>query len=229
MSALLILSLDNNEVFIQSLESQTIDQNPVFNKIKFDPGINRDIWMMNQSHYGARADSKDWERLAIVVDKSQNTALFLQLPPGELKWTDDLLNQQKNFRVSCFVCHASGPRAIRPDFKGIKVSMFDRVRLFIWNLRIKTYGPIKEHPHHKHSDTKLDVPFRHRAQLDNETLNVRVCTKCHSGNGLLSRATLTRQNAITIKFMVEYGHMPPLGFAIDEIEKDQIKKFISGL
>jgi hypothetical protein len=103
-------------ILIESEESKTKELTSVFNQIKWTTTPKRDIWMMNQSHYGTHASNARWERLAIVVDKTKSppTARFYQLDPGPLVWSDDLPNHRSPFRVSCFNCHSNGPRAIRP-------------------------------------------------------------------------------------------------------------------
>ena len=71
ISGLLLLSDD--EILIQSLESRTLEDRPVYNKIKLIRQKGREIWMMNQSHSGL--DSKKWERLAIVIDGARRVSI----------------------------------------------------------------------------------------------------------------------------------------------------------
>lgn len=226
------LVFTNEPIVIQSLESKTIDNNPVYNKIAFSSVGQKDIWMMNQSHHRIKADKNKWDRLAIVVDKekSPTEATFLQLPPGELVWNDNLMKQNINFKVSCFMCHSNGPRAIRPNYKDYNVPLLSKAKVFIWNLKIKSYGLIKENPKQLTLDEKLEVPFRHRYSADNIELNVKSCNQCHSGeNKLFYRNKLTRQNNISIKFMIENKIMPPPGFSISKNDLKEIKKFIRGI
>ncbi|MCB9027127.1 MAG: hypothetical protein H6625_12460 [Bdellovibrionaceae bacterium] len=58
-TALVILSKDDQAIFIESEESKTISGNPVFNKIKWISKKDKDIWMMNQSHHGAFANDSE--------------------------------------------------------------------------------------------------------------------------------------------------------------------------
>lgn len=227
----LFFIIDNEPIVIQSLESKNPNGGPVYNKIKFFPGFDKDIWMMNQSHQGLGAESQQWDRLAIIVDKTgkQKTAKFLQLPPGELNWSEDLLKQNIDFKISCFMCHSNGPRAIRPDKVSLGLDLKTQAKIFFWNLRIKTYGQILENKEQATSDQSLKIPFRHRTAIDNEALNVKSCTKCHSNDGFFRRGFLTRQNMMTIKFMIENEIMPPKGFSISGEDKNQIKNFILGL
>ena len=132
------LLFDETSVLIQSRESKTLDDKPVYNQISYFTNKKQDVWMMNQSHHGLKAELQEWDRLAIVIDKNKSPkeVTFLQLPPGELKWEEGLIKQKINYKVSCFMCHSNGPRAIRPDDKSLQVSTFSKAKIFVWNLRI---------------------------------------------------------------------------------------------
>ena len=217
-----------SSVLFQSLESTTADQT-VFNKIRWIPGWKQDVWMMNQSQKGLQAPHQQWDRLAIIVDKSTtpSTALYLQLPPGELEWTENLRDQAIKNRVSCFMCHANGPRIIRADETSLPLSLKDRIQIQIWNRWIKNYGRVVEDPRHSQQDPTLETPFRFRTPLENDTLQAKTCIKCHNENNERERGFLTRQNAVMISFLVEQGFMPP-SEKLSESEKKQIQKFLVG-
>jgi hypothetical protein len=226
---LTFLSCGQNPILIQSLESKTVDGHPVFNKITYIKKGQKDIWMMNQSHHGQMANEKKWDRLAIIVDKESRSTRFLQLPAGKLEWDDHLIQKEMNFKVSCFMCHANGPRAIRPNNLAFKLSLLTKTKIFLWNLRIKSYGPLKESSLHTLADKKLTIPFRFHAPLDNEKLNIKSCTRCHNGDNMWPyRNKLTRQNVIAIEFMLENKIMPPPGFHISEGDKKELKQFLRG-
>ena len=222
VSGLLLFSDD--EILIQSLESRTLEDKPVYNKIKLVRQQGREIWMMNQSHNGI--ETAKWERLAIVVEDGR--ASFYQFSGGELDWDESLLKRQTTYRVSCFMCHSNGPRAVRPDYENHNVGLVNKVKIFFWNLKIKSYGRIVENDNQKNLDAGLKVPFRHRSAFDNETIQVKTCQKCHNENSFFGRGELTRQNALTIEFMVKNNKMPPEGFSLSEYEKTQIKEFVGG-
>lgn len=224
-------SLLPEEVLFLSLESKTPTGGKVYNKIKFFPGGKKDIWMMNQSHYGLNADSSQWDRLAIVVDntKPQKTVEFLQLPPGDLKWSEDLRNQKMENKISCFICHTNGPRAIRPDAQQFELNLLSKAQIAVWNYRMKIYGRIKELNEQEAVDLTAKVPFRYRALFDNEPLLVKACTKCHYEKNNSGRGFLTRQNAVTIHFMVANKFMPPSQEELSAKDQEQISKFIVGL
>ena len=228
---LIVLSQDDQEILIESSESRTSSNEAVYNKIKWYSFKNKDVWMMNQSHYGINAQNKDWERLAIVIDKtaSPKTAKFYQLDPGYLEWKEGL--DKRPYRVSCYMCHSNGLRVIRPNFASSlgKVNFWDKAKIAYWNLRIKLYGRVVPHPDHKKEDKNIEVPFRWRGKLENETLQVKSCAICHKDSGILARGSLKRQHIPTIKYMLREGHMPPFGFSISKSDKKQINKFIGGL
>ena len=221
-----LFDVDEQEVLIQSLESRTTEDKPVYNKIKFIKQGNKNIWMMNQSHAGLRGDLSKWERLAIVVEN--NKASFYQFESGPLDWSEDLLKKQVSYRVSCFMCHNNGPRGIRPDTEGLDVSATDQVKIFFWNLKIKSYGRILESEEMKSADQRRAIRFKHRSDLDTETLNVKTCLHCHKEDGFFARGQLTRQQAGTIDFLVKNKLMPPTGFSLSKQEQNQIQDFVSG-
>ena len=95
---------DATPVLIQSLESRTGENEAVFNRISFQPGAYRDVWMMQQSHHGPSAELERWDRIAIVVKHDPaRTAAFYQLEPGELVWDESAKVVAK--RAQCFMCH----------------------------------------------------------------------------------------------------------------------------
>ena len=229
---LALFVFDNQPILIQSLESKTQENKPVYNKISYISIGKKDVWMMNQSHDGVEAKKDKWDRVAIVVDKSKKPmdAIFLQLPPGELEWNDKLFENKINYKVSCFMCHSNGPRVIRHDQNGNNISLKSKVKIFFWNLKIKSYGLIIENSEQLALDANLEVPFRHRQSADNEELKVKSCTVCHSGEDKwIDRNKLFRQNNISIKFMIENKIMPPPGFSISQSDAKELKKFLRGL
>ena len=137
--------------------------------------------------------------------------------PGDLEFEQDA---QIPKRAACFTCHSNGPRAIRPDFAAAEVSGWDSLRLFLWNLRIKSYGPVKS------DKQKHDPAFRWQADIANHALDVKVCVRCHNNSHMFGRGQLTKQNFPVIDFMLREGLMPPPGFALSTSEKDEVLRFI---
>ncbi len=222
----------NDTITIESEESKNEKMQSVFNQIRFLSEGKRDIWMMNQSHFGSSPKSHQWERLAIVIDKTKSpmTARYYQLSPGPLIWSDDLVKERVNFRASCFICHSNGPRAIRPQYASVfaLLSLKDRLKIQILNLRIKTYGRINFDEKHRKEDVIQKPPFHFSQHKELETLKVKTCLKCHNESGFLSRGMLVRQQSGTIEHLVETGHMPPPGFSLSNEEKKQLRDFLRG-
>jgi hypothetical protein len=212
-------------VLIESEESKNANLESVYNQIRWIPGKDKNVWMMNQSHYGLHAPAEKWERLAIVIDKTKTpmTAHFYQLKSGPLEWHDDLVNQQTAYRASCYICHNNGPRAIHP-----KEFHWNSLKAGFWNLRIKTYGRIDFDKAHDIEDAVLKTPFRFHEARENEPLQVKTCLHCHKEEGFLARGLLHRQQTGTITHAVETGHMPPPGFALSDLEKKQLRDFLHG-
>jgi hypothetical protein len=222
--------LDFQPISFQSEESKTEKGGPVFNRIQLISRGERDVWMMQQSHHGITPNVKTWDRLAIVVDRTKfpTQARFYQLKPGPLEWKPDIEKQE--FRVSCFMCHSNGPRAIRPqwDSSDVRLSLQDKARILLWNLRIKSYGRIVYDPIHDDEDHEARVPFRFHTSLENDRLTGVSCTQCHTDSGFFARGFLTRQNAPTIGFMISKEHMPPLWLHLSNSDRKKIEKFLEG-
>ncbi|MDH4468437.1 MAG: cytochrome c [Bacteriovoracaceae bacterium] len=229
---LFLKSLYSTTITIESEESKTQNLTSVYNQIKWTSTATKDIWMMNQSHYG-RFPKKDlWERLAIVIDKSKRPMIanYYQLSPGPLEWNDNLPAQRVAYRASCFICHNNGPRAIRPVFKSesAALSLSEKIKIIILNFRMKTYGRIKYDDGHNQEDLTLSTPFHYRSPRELEELQVKTCLRCHQEEGLFARGKLVRQQTGTIKHLVESGSMPPMGFSLSDKEKKQLTDFLRG-
>jgi len=226
------LHTDTSGVVIESAESKNSQLGSVFNEIKWFPGKDRDIWMMNQSHFGRDLPHEKWERLAIIVDKTKTpmVARYYQFEPGPLEWSEDLVHKRVNYRASCFICHNNGPRAIRPftDSELAALTWKEKLKIALLNLRVKTYGRIHYDKVHDEEDKTLEVHFRYHGSPHEDELKVPVCLKCHSEEGFLSRGVLVRQQIGTIRHMVEGGHMPPPGFSLSKKENQQLQDFLHG-
>jgi hypothetical protein len=224
-----VVMSDTSEVIIESEESKTIDDKPVFNKINWQSSDTQDVWMMNQSHGGAMLPAHEWERLAIVIDKTKtpHTARYYQLEPGPLEWPKDSSTKMPKatpYRVPCYMCHANGPRAIRPTGD---ISLKDKLRIILWNLKIKSYGRVVLHPDHESPPSK-EWAVKWESSFMNEPLKVKACVICHKESGFAARGTLKRQHIPTIQFLVDKGHMPALGLSLSQKEKLELQNFISG-
>jgi hypothetical protein len=220
ITAIVFAYKDTSPIVIESLESKTINDAPVFNSISFLPARKQDTWLMKQSHNGAQWPAHQWDSLAIVVDKthSPKTAQYFQFKANR--------KTQIDFKVSCFLCHSNGPRAIRPNLNSTDVpnSTWALFRIQILNLRIKTYGRVVHTPT-EFEKLNAKTPFRWASSQANEKLNVKTCLTCHNENGFLARGLLTRQNFLAINFLLKNKLMPPSGFKLSDEELAQINKF----
>jgi len=209
-------------ILIESAESKTKEQTPVYNRIEWYSKGDQDVWLMQQSHAGASAKAEKWEHLAIVVDHRQTPAVarFYQLDQNQ---------KQIDYRVSCLICHNNGPRAIRPNWSSneAKVPLIDRMRIYFWNLRIKSYSRIEAQEAPLRKPRK--VPLSFSGNFNNEKLTLPACARCHQDSGLIGRGYLKRQNAITIRYLLKQGQMPPFPFSISKEEKIKLDAFMDGV
>jgi len=221
-------SFFSKPLLMQSFESKTVTGDPVFNEITwFDLG-DKDVWMMNQSHFGVDASPEKKDRIVIVVDKMKTpkTAYFMQVKPGPLVWSEDLYAQKTTNRVSCYICHANGLRTLRMDPTAKAFDTFDWAKMNYMNYKINSYGLVVEDERHASEDDQLEIPFRSRNIFDNEVLKIRKCAICHDGK---IRGELTRQNSFSIEFLVRNKLMPPVGYEITQQEAKKLTNFIRGL
>ncbi len=234
------------QILFQSEESSTDEIGPIFNRIYFSSTKTNDLWLMQQQLHSQSDIEKPidfnfsgWDRLAIVIDKTKkpNEANFFQLPPGPID------NSEKNrileeiesgtlktlpYKVSCGVCHSSGPRSIRPTPNGkslIPLGFKDWIKIQYWNYKIENYRNIKVTLKKVKNESHIKIPFRYGGLFANEVLKVRSCTKCHNGKQN-DRAVLTRQNFPSIQFMLEKNYMPPFGYPISENDRKEIEEFV---
>ena len=224
VGAMVLLAVtDSRPVAFESLQSKTSTGGAVFNSVSVNWGWKEDVWLMQQSHSGATAPKTEWDNIAIAVNKSSEvkTAEFFQLQPGANHISMDL--PKVGLKATCFTCHSNGPRAIRANYKSkeLPVSLWNRWRIALWNLRIKTYGATRGFASNtSHKPFKWDHPYA------NTTLKLKSCTGCHNGgDGPLDRAPLTRQNFASIQFLVDQGQMPPPGHSLSEDDKQAIKNW----
>ncbi len=210
-------------VEFESRESLTKEGGPVINRIRMEKqGVN-DIWIMQQSHSGAGLPHPAWDKLAIVVNQEQKTARFYQLAPGALSWSGR--EKELPFKVACYLCHANGPRAIRPNFASSTHPLGLKERLIIkaWNRRIRSYGALLPHEETKAPEKK----FAARHAYLNEPLRLKACVKCHSEKA--GRSDLRRQHFMPIRFLVENKLMPPSGASLSETERKELETFLGAL
>lgn len=223
LSTALASTFSESAIVIQSEESKTNRDGAVFNRISFRSEPTRDIWLMQQSHQGLTPEFHKWDRLTIVVDKIKTPyiASYYEMQPGALDLDTEKAHQIQ-FLVSCFMCHNNGPRVIRPEWTSTEapLTLSERMRIVYWNFKIRSYGRVDYNDELDHNEI-----FRMGGHLENEKLEVHACTRCHSES---NQGVLTRQNSLTIKFMVERGYMPPRGYKLTEKDRKAINEFVAG-
>jgi hypothetical protein len=205
------------EVLTQSLESKTITGSAVFNKIALKTNNQQDIWEMRQSHHGLKGDDIKWDHLKIIVDKTTT--------PYSVSYHQLENNKEVDYKVSCFLCHANGPRAIRADFnsKHVRMSIQDKLQIYLWNFKIKSYGQVVL----KKDLLKRKTPLKWTEGHFNQRLNVPTCLKCHNDEGgLFSRGALLRQHFMSIQYLVDNKEMPPWPYKLPEKERMKIDLFL---
>lgn len=204
-------------VTIESIESQTNDFNKVFNRIKFSSTKNLDSWQMKQSHDGIHA--LRWDELEIKIDKSKT--------PYEVSYHQYKDGKESEYRASCYLCHANGPRLIRPNFdsKFAPLDLKARLDIQAMNLRIKTYPRMKTVLNDK---VKRVVPLKYEGKLENGTLTVRTCSFCHNSNTFWGRGELKRQHVTTAEHLIKTKQMPPWPFKLDKKEEEQLDLYFRG-
>jgi hypothetical protein len=213
------LILANQPISFESLESKTQTGAPIFNQVKFVPGWKRDVWLMRQSQHGYDPDLSKWDRLAIVVDKTQRPyrADFYQFTPGR-KLVLAEPAEAAPYKARCYACHANGPRAIRPEFSSLKLrpGIMDRFAFAAMNLRVETYGRVLSFPGQNFPG---GAPFRSSMPIFSRPLDMKTCLKCHSEHGI--RRPLKLEHIGTARFLVNRGLMPPFPFRAspEEIER----------
>ena len=211
---LLIKWISQPFVFI-SRESKTLDHGNVYNRIKYLPGWDQDVWIMQQSHDGFNQGFNEWDRLTIVVNKKHrhHLATFYQFAPGPSNFNPD--DAPRPYRAPCLSCHANGPRAIRPQ----SIGYWQSFKVALLNLRIKSYLEVKNVA--GQSATK-DAPFKRDHPALDTPLPLTSCLTCHRSNGI--RSPLTLRHAATAKFLVDSGAMPPFPFNIGEDDRVMLKR-----
>lgn len=201
-------------IFIESLESKNLKGQPVINAISYSSENGVETWSMRQNHH----DGSEWDDLKIVVDKNYSPAKarYFQLENGV----------EKEFRVSCFSCHANGPRLIRAnnDSDKVKNSLYEKAVMAYWNLRIKHYGAVDTPQDVKLLDEFRKIPLKYEGRVDKKIVELESCNLCHGEDSILGRSDIQFQHQATIKYLVESGAMPPLFFKVSNEDKEFLRR-----
>jgi len=216
-SLIVFIFFPSREVLIESVESKTTDSQNVYNQIKLVSNSDKDTWLMKQSYNSSHPNLGEWDQLKIIVDK--------KVMPYQVSFHQIKNNKEVEYKISCYLCHSNGPRAIRPNFESTKapLGVQDRLTVMLYNFKIKTYGPVKTV-----SSGIRKIPLGFDSEIDNEPLKVKTCLLCHNNESKFGRGVLRRQHSETIKHLVNNGQMPPWPYQLSETEKKELNRFVAG-
>lgn len=211
------VSAFNSWILIESTESQTADLDKVYNKINFQVSGKVDSWRMKQSHDGVHA--KEWDELEIKIDKSHS--------PYQVSYHQYKDGKEAEYRASCYLCHANGPRLIRANYQSVSapLGLRERVMIAAMNLRIKTYGRMNTV---LSGNLKRSVPLKYDGEMENTSLTVKTCVLCHNSNTPWGRGEIKRQHVNTVNHLVKKGQMPPWPFKLSDEEKLKLDIYFRG-
>jgi hypothetical protein len=209
-------------VLFESIESKTIEDHNVYNQVTFESKNNHDIWKMKQNHHGRAYPLQQWDDLMIKVDKSSR--------PYKVSYHQLQNGKEVEFKVSCYFCHSNGPRAIRANYQSTQAPMDLQSKLAIglMNLKIKTYGKMEIlNENLKIGSKERQTPLKYFGKNELAPLKIASCTMCHNDQ-FWGRGSLTRQQALPIKHLIQKRQMPPWPFSLSKSEKNQIELYLQG-
>lgn len=206
----------SKNILIESLESKSATGGKIFNKISVKKEGDKVVWTMFQSHYGVKAKESDWDELEIIIDKSvkPHLASFHQYKMGK----------EVEYRISCYSCHASGTRAIRPKFDSLEapLSLLQKAQIFIWNTQMKLDSLVVV-ASSTLNQAKRKIAFYPYEQKMPKALKVKTCLYCHND---MHRNSLNQSHSGTIHFLVNHNFMPPFPFTLSKEERRELNQFL---
>jgi hypothetical protein len=186
----------SGSVEFTSGESYTGKGGHVVNNVRFLKQKDFDVWLMEQKSAGTHEKN----HIAIVVEKGFKTytSYYFEFEIAQGKV------QPVPFTAACFRCHASGPRAIRPQKSPWTVDLNEKQIATIrdWNDTISAYGVVETFwPKYDPADN--ESPIKINSATAEEPFPNLKCVKCHSENG--RRAPLQRQHMDSILYLLSHG------------------------
>lgn len=220
--ALALWGIATASLTFESWESTTGSGGAVHNQVSYQPGWSVDTWTMKQSHTGKLGLESGFDRVAIQVDHS--------VEPAQARYFqfDSTSGKELEYRTSCALCHANGPRVLRPapqtSVEGAGV--LSRWVMLLMNLRIKLYGTVQNVVTPLGGRSR-SVPLNWGGAAYDEELQHERCVACHGSSGLASRSPLQKRHFMPISFMLK-NELMPLGFhgALSESEKQEILSWL---
>ena len=137
-----------------------------------------------------------------------------------------------SYKVPCLMCHASGPRVIRPSADRLKTMSAGQSKLLSdWNQELAGYKIVDNYIPPKNLGKKLVLNEPHMK----EPLRLGKCLECHNTETGV-RAPLMRMHASTIQYLAvasatEFGHavMPAYGGSpLNSAEMKCLQEWIEG-
>lgn len=186
-------------VSLVSAESSVRSEVPVMNSIRGWSNAQTDVWILRQK----AMREAGWRSYGIVQDKtvSPNVAFYFSIAqPDSLVFLGE----------SCFKCHASGPRYIRP----IRQDLIEGEAVAeTFNERIEGNGYVRTH-------FSATTRKRHAGP----PLTASACIGCHSIGGV--RGPLYHDHDESIEVLVAIGAMPR-DSALSAAELSQIQAWLA--
>jgi mono/diheme cytochrome c family protein len=154
---------------------------PVLDSILAWSNAATDVWILRQRYLAGRGS---WLTFGLVQDKTvaPNVAFFLSIAPGSLMFHGS----------ACFLCHASGPRFLRPMRPDLLVGASLAAA---YNERITSNGYVRTH-----------FPAADPEPATGPALAASACVSCHQVGG--DRGPIYRIHGESIRALIATGAMP---------------------
>jgi hypothetical protein len=180
-------------------ESKGLHNEAVTNRIHLHQIGNCDVWQMRQRGRNEPDQPTTWSLIAIVVVKSspKPKAFYYQFAAEPV--APRRLPRSIEPEANCARCHASGPRAVRPEGELAAAPIVKA-----WNKLIGTYGVIDDQLVRAKDSQKFPIPS---------------CRGCHDSSGFI-RGDLTRQHQGSVEYLTKHAQMPPDAHPLSPAEKE---------
>lgn len=190
------------------------------------------LWMMRQD---IKSSVQNTENLvAIYVDagtgKKNPMSYYLEL--DRPRFDENAEVAAVPYKVPCFMCHASGPRAIRPSADHLRRIPDDQKKLLNdWNRDLASYKISDQYT----PAGKKGLALNLKTERGDEILRLQSCAECHNTTTGV-RAPITRMHAATVYYLAfgseeEFGHgfMPSYGASrLAPAERTCLQEWILG-
>ena len=237
--------LESRTVVFESRESKNDSGVPVLNQIRLQLSDETEVWEMRQHHDSSETSPSrrsvthsihsrkepsqahqvnfslaDFVQITVASEKQKTKqAAFRQYEPGDFQET----KQEREYGVSCAMCHSNGPRTVRPNWSSQRapLGIQDRLTILLWNTRIKLAGPIQtQEVGLSMENSKRKIPLHLVGEVWNTRIQLGSCTNCHGERNtvesatfwpprFLRRSALSFENLATARHLLKESSMPP--------------------